>query len=52
MANKGLEKAVSENSALKHGLNIVRGKVTHPAVAEALGKDYVPVEKVLGTMPS
>ena len=50
LANKGLEKAVSENPALKHGLNIVRGKVTHPAVAEALGKEYVPVEKVLGTM--
>jgi alanine dehydrogenase len=52
LANKGLEKAVSQNAALKHGLNIVRGQVTHPAVAEALGKEYVPVETVLGTIPS
>ncbi len=50
LANKGLEKAVRENAALKNGLNVYKGQMTHPAVADALGKDYVPVESVLGKM--
>jgi len=50
LANKGLERAVRENAALKSGLNVFNGHVTHPAVAEALGKDYVPVETVLGNI--
>jgi len=47
LANKGLERAVRENPALRRGLNVYKGQVTHPAVAEALGKDYVPVESLL-----
>ncbi len=47
LAAKGLKKALADNPALRHGLNTFRGQVTHPAVAEALGRDYVPVEKAL-----
>ena len=47
LAGKGLQKALLENPALSRGLNLFKGKVTHPAVAEALGKEYVPPEKVL-----
>jgi alanine dehydrogenase len=40
LADKGLA-ALRENSHLRDGLNVHRGKVTHAAVAEALGYDYV-----------
>ena len=44
LANKGLHKALSDSPALRLGLNTYQGKVVHPAVAEALGTDYTPVE--------
>ncbi len=44
MANLGVEEAVRRNSALAHGVNVWRGKVTHPAVAAALGYEYVPLD--------
>ncbi len=47
LAGKGLQKSLRDNPALRRGLNLFKGKVTHPAVAEALGKEYVPPEKVL-----
>ncbi len=37
LANKGWKKALSENAALKKGLNMTDGHVTYPAVAEAFG---------------
>jgi alanine dehydrogenase len=47
LAGKGLKKALQQNPALRRGLNLFKGKVTHPAVAEALAKEFVPPEKVL-----
>jgi len=44
MANLGVEEAVRRNAALAHGVNVWRGKVTHPAVAAALGYEYVPLD--------
>lgn len=46
LADKGLA-ALKENRHLRNGLNVHRGKVTHEAVARALGHDYVPAEKAL-----
>jgi alanine dehydrogenase len=43
LANKGFERAIAENPPLKLGVNTYRGKVTHPAVAEAVG---LPFENV------
>jgi alanine dehydrogenase len=40
LANQGLE-ALAANGHLAKGLNVLRGQVTHPAVAEALGKPFV-----------
>ena len=37
LANKGWKKALTENSALKKGLNMTDGHVTYPAVAESFG---------------
>ena len=37
LATKGLDRALQGDPALAHGLNTRNGKITHPAVAEALG---------------
>ncbi|MCA9483676.1 MAG: alanine dehydrogenase [Nitrospina sp.] len=47
LAAKGLKKALEDNPPLRHGLNTYAGKITHPAVADAMGGEYVPVEQVL-----
>ncbi|MDA0690986.1 MAG: alanine dehydrogenase [Nitrospinae bacterium] len=47
LAQKGYQRALQENSALALGLNIFKGHVTHPAVAEALDLEYVSPEKLL-----
>src|SRR5579862_730457 len=44
LANKGWRKAMVEDPYLRTGLNIWEGNITHPAVAEALGQPYTPVE--------
>ncbi|HEX2091165.1 MAG TPA: alanine dehydrogenase [Longimicrobiaceae bacterium] len=48
LANQGWEAACRADRALALGLNIVRGKVTYPGVAEAFGLEYTPVEQVMG----
>ena len=47
LAEKGYKRAIEEDDALKWGLNIFKGHVTHPAVAEALGMEWKAPEKVL-----
>ncbi|MFL5503929.1 MAG: alanine dehydrogenase [Gemmatimonadaceae bacterium] len=47
LANKGWKQALKENAALRKGLNIVDGKVTYPAVAEAFGLPYTPPDSYL-----
>lgn len=47
IANKGVYKAISENEALKLGLNVANGEITYEAVAKDLGYDYVTVENAL-----
>ncbi len=48
LADKGFKNALRENPALQHGMNLCEGQITHPAVAEALGREYVPAEKFFG----
>src|SRR5216110_3513064 len=47
LANKGWKQALKENAALRKGLNIVDGKVTYPAVAEAFALPYTPPDSYL-----
>lgn len=47
MANKGVFKAISENEALKQGVNVAKGEITYEAVAKDLGYHYVNVENAL-----
>jgi alanine dehydrogenase len=47
IANRGLRDAVANDPALAKGVNVVDGKLTYEAVAEAHGLDYTPLEGVL-----
>jgi alanine dehydrogenase len=47
IANKGLRAAVAADPALARGVNVIDGKVTYEAVAEAHGLDYTPLAGVL-----
>lgn len=47
IANKGWKTACKENEEIKLGLNIVEGKVTYKAVAEAFDLGYTPAENLL-----
>ncbi|MBT4098764.1 MAG: alanine dehydrogenase [Gemmatimonadetes bacterium] len=43
LANQGWEEACRTDVGLAHGLNIIRGKVTHRGVAEATGLSFHPL---------
>ena len=47
IADHGLAEAVARDRALARGVNVLDGKVTYEAVAEAHGLDYTPLEDVL-----
>jgi alanine dehydrogenase len=47
IANKGWKKAMQENREIKRGANVVQGKITYKAVADAFGLDYTPIETFL-----
>ena len=44
LAEKGYQKALKEDPVLRAGLNICLGAVTHPEVAKALEKEFIPPE--------
>jgi alanine dehydrogenase len=48
IANKGWKKAMQKNNEIKLGANVIDGKVTYKAVAEAFDLDYTPVESLIG----
>ena len=47
LADYGVEEAISRDPGLRPGVNVAAGRVTHPAVAEGVGAEYVPVEQAL-----
>jgi alanine dehydrogenase len=47
VANQGLRAAVAADPALAKGVNVIDGKLTYEAVAEAHGLDYTPLDDVL-----
>ncbi|MFO7685656.1 MAG: alanine dehydrogenase [Desulfobacterales bacterium] len=47
IANKGWKAAMQENDEIKLGANVIKGKVTYKAVADAFGLDYTPIDEVL-----
>lgn len=48
LAGKGWRAALSDDKNFRNGLNIAEGKITFPAVAEALGRPYHAAAAVLG----
>jgi alanine dehydrogenase len=51
IADHGLAEAVARDPALAHGVNVLGGKITYEAVAEAHGLDYQPLDDVLPLSP-
>jgi alanine dehydrogenase len=48
LADHGVDEAIRRDPGLRLGVNVAGGKVTHPAVAEGVGMEYVAVEEALG----
>jgi alanine dehydrogenase len=47
IADRGLGEAVARDPALARGVNVLDGRLTYEAVAEAHGLEYTPLEDVL-----
>jgi alanine dehydrogenase len=47
LADHGVSGAIRRDPGLRLGVNVANGKVTHPAVAEGVSAEYVPVEEAL-----
>jgi alanine dehydrogenase len=47
IADKGLERALADDSSLRLGVNVASGKVTYQPVADAVGLPFTPVDEVL-----
>jgi alanine dehydrogenase len=47
IANKGWKAAMQKNNDIKLGANIIDGKVTYQAVADAFGRQHTPIDDLL-----
>ncbi|MDY6855030.1 MAG: alanine dehydrogenase [Thermodesulfobacteriota bacterium] len=47
IANKGWKDAIKDNSQIKQGINVVRGRVTCKGVSDAFGLDFVPIDSLI-----
>ena len=47
LADQGVEGAIRRDPGLRPGVNVANGRVTHPAVAEAVGADCISPEEAL-----
>ena len=47
LANKGFERAVTEDPYLREGVNTYAGKLTYKAVAESQNLEYTPIDSLL-----
>jgi alanine dehydrogenase len=48
LADEGVAGAIRRDPGLRPGVNVAGGRVTHPAVAEGVGDEHIPVEDALG----
>ena len=51
LADHGVATAIRQDPGLRLGVNVAGGAVTHPAVAEGVGAEYVPPEEALAIEP-
>ena len=47
IADKGWVRAMQESQEIKAGANVVKGKVTYKAVADAFGLAYTSIDELL-----
>jgi len=47
LADKGWKQALSDDPHLKNGLNVHAGRITHAAVAQALGEDFLDPDEAI-----
>jgi len=47
LADRGVDSEILSDPGFAKGINVMRGKVTHPAVADAFGIEYTPLDSVL-----
>jgi len=47
IANKGWKRAMKENEEIAKGANVIQGKITFRAIAEAFGMTSYPVSDVI-----
>ena len=47
IADRGMRRAAREDPALRRGINVMRGKITHAGVAEAFGMTHTPTDSLL-----
>jgi alanine dehydrogenase len=52
IADKGLRQAVADDPALAKGVNVLGGRITYQAVAEAHGLPFTPLEQALAAVPA
>jgi alanine dehydrogenase len=50
IAERGLQEAVAADPALAKGVNVLGGKITYEAVADAHGAEYVPLADALSAL--
>jgi alanine dehydrogenase len=49
LADEGVAGAIEKNPGLRPGVNVAAGRVTHQAVAEATGEEYIPLSTALSS---
>lgn len=47
IANRGWKQAIKDDSSLAKGANVVNGRITYKAVADAYNYEYTPIEELL-----
>jgi alanine dehydrogenase len=47
IADRGLKAAARNNKAIAKGVNVFRGKITHPGVAESMGCPFTELSHLL-----
>lgn len=47
IASLGWKRAALENPPIASGINIINGKITHPAVAQSFGMPYTPLTRAM-----
>jgi len=52
LADHGVAEAARRDPGLRLGINVAGGRVTHPAVAEAVEVSYTPPEQMLDGLPA